>query len=232
MSKLPRTGSRPCSPDTRAAADSCACVGGPEHASLAAVLRSPGARRLERSPDSRARIPTRIALPHVRRTGLLVCGLVIAAQLAVPDRASAGPSDLLHVTSMVLPHLETHAARRAGRGRLLPVPRRLDRLPRRARPAPLVPLYVSFGSLQVLDVHSTRRALVHGHQEANPLLAPIARNRAALLAVKAAATAGTIVGVERLWKANRAAAVATMLALNVGYALVVRANYQRVRANP
>jgi hypothetical protein len=48
-------------------------------------------------------------------------------------------------------------------------PTELVAAPRPQRPA-LVPLYISFGVLQGLDVHSTVRALENGAVEANPLM--------------------------------------------------------------
>jgi len=95
-----------------------------------------------------------------------------------------------------------------------------------ARPAPLVPLYLAFVALQVADVASTRRALEAGGREANPIVRGLANNSAAMLAVKAGATAGTIYLVERLWKKNRTAAVILMTALNGAYAAIVAYNYR------
>ncbi len=60
------------------------------------------------------------------------------------------------------------------------------------RPGALVPLYASFATLQALDVHSTSRALDQGAVEANPMMKGLAGNPTALLAVKAAGTAGII----------------------------------------
>ncbi|HEX7084760.1 MAG TPA: DUF5658 family protein [Vicinamibacterales bacterium] len=98
------------------------------------------------------------------------------------------------------------------------------------RPAPLVPLYVSFVALQGLDLHSTHAALDRGHTEANPVMAPFVRNRGAALAFKAATTGATIFAVERLWKKNhRVAAVVTMVAANAAYALIVSHNYRTAR---
>jgi hypothetical protein len=97
------------------------------------------------------------------------------------------------------------------------------------RPAPLVPLYISFATLQVLDAHSTRRALTRGAVEANPLMKGVAGNSGALLAVKVAGAAATIVAADKISKKNKAAAVAFMVAVNAGMALVVRHNYRAVR---
>jgi hypothetical protein len=94
------------------------------------------------------------------------------------------------------------------------------------RPASLVPLYVSFGVLQVLDSHSTTRALQRGAVEANPVMKGIAGNQTAMVAVKGAGTAGVILVTEKMWKKNRAAAVIFMVASNSAMAWVVQRNYQ------
>jgi hypothetical protein len=96
------------------------------------------------------------------------------------------------------------------------------------RPGALFPLYVSFGTLQVLDTHSTSRAINSGAVEANPMMKGIAGNEAAMLAVKAAGTAGVIFASETLWKKNKTAAVIFMIATNAGMAWVVQNNYRAV----
>jgi hypothetical protein len=94
------------------------------------------------------------------------------------------------------------------------------------RPRPLVPLYISFAALQAMDAHSTMKAVDRGYVETNPLVAASARNGAALVAMKAAVTAAVIVGTERLWRHNRAAAVVAMIAINSAYATIVAHNYR------
>ena len=97
------------------------------------------------------------------------------------------------------------------------------------RPGSLVPLYVSFATLQALDVHSTRRALSRGAEESNPLMKGVAGNSGALLAVKAGGAVGVIFAAEKIWKKNKAAAVAFMVIANVGMVLVVQHNYRAVQ---
>jgi hypothetical protein len=97
------------------------------------------------------------------------------------------------------------------------------------RPAALVPLYASFGALQVLDTHSTSRAISRGGVEANPLMKGFAGNEAGMLAVKAAGTAGVIYVSEKMWKKNKAAAVIFMIATNSAMAWVVQNNYRAGR---
>lgn len=97
--------------------------------------------------------------------------------------------------------------------------------PPRAQRA-LVPLYVSFGTLQALDYHSTQRALSSGAgREANPLVRGLAKSPPALIAAKAAVTAGVIVAGEKLWKKNRVGAVVFVAAMTVGMGAVVVHNY-------
>jgi hypothetical protein len=102
---------------------------------------------------------------------------------------------------------------------------------REERPPVLVPLYLSFIGLQVMDGITTVRAITdHGGRELNPVMRPFAGNQAAILAVKATSAAGTVYAVERLWKRNRVAAVLTMVGINAGYAAVVANNLRAFNA--
>lgn len=93
------------------------------------------------------------------------------------------------------------------------------------RPPALLPLYVTYGALQLLDAHTTTKALQTGAVEANPVVAPFAGNTGALYATKIAATAATVYVGEKLWRRKRFAAVMTMIAVNSAYAVVVHHNY-------
>lgn len=101
--------------------------------------------------------------------------------------------------------------------------------PTARRPRALVPLYVSFASLQGLDAHSTTRALDRGAEETNPLMRSLAEHPVGLLAVKAGATTVVIYAGEKMWKRNRVAAVVFMVAANSAMAWVVQHNYRAVR---
>jgi len=96
----------------------------------------------------------------------------------------------------------------------------------RDRPAPLVPLYVSFAALQALDVHSTLTALDAGGREANPMIRSTLGNPAGLFLLKAGTAAGVVLITERLWRRNRTAAVVMMIALNSAYATMAANNYR------
>lgn len=111
-----------------------------------------------------------------------------------------------------------------------PIASAIDRASRTPqRPRALVPLYVGFTALQVLDARSTMTALGRGAAEANPLMGGVARHPGALLAVKIGAAAGTIVVTEKLRKRNPVAAVALMIGINSAYAIVVAHNYHVAR---
>jgi hypothetical protein len=93
----------------------------------------------------------------------------------------------------------------------------------------LVSLYVSFATLQVLDLHSTLRALDGGAVEGNPLLRGVAHQPAALIGVKALGAASTIWLAHKMSKRNKASAIVVMAAVNSAYAMVVAHNYRAGR---
>lgn len=97
------------------------------------------------------------------------------------------------------------------------------------RPVLLPALYAANIALQGLDAHSTIKALDGGAREANPLMQGVADHRGALLAVKVGAAASTIYFAEKLWRRNRVAAVALMVAVNGVSAAVVAHNYRVAR---
>jgi hypothetical protein len=97
------------------------------------------------------------------------------------------------------------------------------------RPLALSALYGALGSLQALDVYSTKMALAQGAYEANPVMREISENSAAMWAVKAATTAGTIYVAEKLWKKNRVAAVVLLAAVNGATAYAVQTNFRNAR---
>jgi hypothetical protein len=100
---------------------------------------------------------------------------------------------------------------------------------RARRPGALVPLYVSFSTMQVLDTHSTWRALNGGAVEANPLVRGVAQSRIGMLSLKAAGTAGILYASEKMWKKNKAGSIALMIAANSAMGWVVQHNYRVVR---
>ena len=103
-------------------------------------------------------------------------------------------------------------------------------VPAATRPAVLPALYVSLGAMQAWDLYSTSAALKAGAREASPSAAPFANNRGSMLGLKLATTASTIFFTERMWRKNRVAAVAMMVAINAGTAAVSIHNLQNARA--
>ena len=89
-------------------------------------------------------------------------------------------------------------------------------------------LYVSYAALQAFDVWSTKQALSLGGREANPLMQGVVGNTGAMVAMKAAVAVGTIVAAERLWKTNKAAAIAVMVASNSVAAIVAARNARTI----
>ncbi len=92
------------------------------------------------------------------------------------------------------------------------------------RPALLLPLYVSAGALQVMDMVSTSRGLNAGAYETNAAIR--GGNRATTIALKAATTGLGVVIAEKMWKKNKMGAVAAMIVTNVVSAAVVANNYR------
>lgn len=100
--------------------------------------------------------------------------------------------------------------------------------PAATRPSLLPALYVAQGALQALDLHSTLQALAHGGtREGNPLLRGVVGHPSALLAVKVAGVASTILLSEYLWRrGHRRMAVVTLLVVNSLTAVAVAWNYR------
>ena len=93
------------------------------------------------------------------------------------------------------------------------------------RPKLLPALYAVTVLTQVLDAHSTMSALSRGAREMNPVMQGAASSGTTLLAVKMGTAVGTVLIAETLWRRNRVAAVALMVAVNVATAGVAAHNY-------
>jgi len=93
----------------------------------------------------------------------------------------------------------------------------------------MAPFYASTVVLQVLDVRSTLQVIKLGGGEGNPLLKGIVSHPALFMGVKAAMAAASIYAAHKLAKHNKIGAIATMVALNSVYAMVVEHNVQLAR---
>ncbi len=170
---------------------------------------------------------------------LLVATLAIAAVSLLPDVASAQearPDDAVvqrldveldlapaHVT-VVGPAGSLDAAQLPLLARPSPVERQSNR-----SSALLFSLYASTAAVQALDVHSTMTALNQGAVESNPLMEGVVRNKTAFIAMKAGVAAATILATRHMARRNRIAAIATVVAINSAYAMVMRHNYRVAR---
>jgi hypothetical protein len=65
--------------------------------------------------------------------------------------------------------------------------------------------------------------------EANPLVGGLSGRKAAFIALKAGVAFSTIMAARNMSKRNKVAAVATLVAINSAYAMVVRHNYRVAR---
>ncbi|HVW05345.1 MAG TPA: DUF5658 family protein [Vicinamibacterales bacterium] len=93
-------------------------------------------------------------------------------------------------------------------------------------------LYASTFAMQALDVHSTLTAFDAGAVEANPLMTGVTKNRLAFVALKAGIATSTVLAAHNMAKRNKVAAIATLVAMNSAYAMIVQHNYrvaQRLR---
>ena len=112
---------------------------------------------------------------------------------------------------------------------VIPTPAQTLPAPRRSLTLPT--LQVSYAALQVMDVLSTARALNAGLQEGNVAMKGIVGQPMALAAIKGGAAVATILITNRVARKNRAVAIATMLAVNTAYSVVVARNIRAVGQN-
>jgi len=166
---------------------------------------------------------------RARPTSWCLCGsllLLATSEAAAESREPRGLGTLAAHAAAVAASMHASPPTLRGNGNWV---RAVVREERERRPGGLVPLYVSFAALQSLDAHSTLAGVREGHTEANPFMAPVARQPALLIGAKTAAGVGTIVLAERLWRRHRTAAIVLMVAVNLAHAAVVAHNYRQLR---
>jgi hypothetical protein len=93
----------------------------------------------------------------------------------------------------------------------------------------LLPMYMGFAALQMLDAHSTVYAVNRGAVESNPIVRGLANRPPALIAAKMTVAFSTIIAAEHLRRRNKTAAILTMAAMNSAYAAIVVHNYRAGR---
>lgn len=161
---------------------------------------------------------SRLPLPTLIASCLLVAsaGIRLEAQDVTAPAAAVAPAEPA-ATPLLLASM---SALRAD----APAETTVTAAPHHSRHA-ITSLYAGFVAMQALDVHSTLRALDAGHKEANPLMRWATTSPVALVSFKAAATAGTVLVIERVRKKHPMRAVFLMAAVDSAYAFVVAHNY-------
>jgi hypothetical protein len=86
--------------------------------------------------------------------------------------------------------------------------------------------YAVTAIVQGLDAHSTFKAIDAGAVETNPLLTPLANNRPAFVALKAAIAAALIYEGHGTSKQHKIRAVLILGAIDTAYVALARHNYQ------
>ena len=165
-------------------------------------------------PRLAAILLTAVSVAHVAAAPAAAEELVGSATLL-----SVMASDRPAVLQPLFPATSRGAAAAEGTGTIAPDFSRIR------RPKLLPALYAATVLTQVLDAHSTMTALGRGGREVNPLMQGVASNRGALLAVKMGAAVGTVFVAEKLWRRNRVAAIALMVAVNAATAGIAAHNY-------
>jgi Domain of unknown function (DUF5658) len=166
-------------------------------------------------------------LPSIR-TMFFGTALICCASTAFAQVPNSEVYDSLFVTSeiasigqpVVRPTLVTAAAQ-------MPAAPIQPRTEIRQTPRGLMPaLYAGNIALQVMDTHSTFRALDAGMVESNPLMGWTTEHPVAFVSMKAAATATTILVAEKIRKKYPWRAALFMAGVNTAYALIVSHNYR------
>ena len=198
---------------------------GPRLRSLSATARTfnavPYSAPVMTEPPAIARSKARSALPAKRSSATLTT-FVASAAIEPPEFDREEPTlreiaveTLPSTFQLTLPALVSTDQLDHVRPRVIPA----------VRPQSLAPLYVTFAALQAADAITTIKALENpGLREANPLVRPFARSVPGMVILKGASTTVTVMAVEKLWRKNRVAAVATMVGINVAYGIIVSRN--------
>ena len=94
----------------------------------------------------------------------------------------------------------------------------------------LASLQAAMVATQMLDAHSTLRALDAGGVEGNPMMGGLVKNRAAFLGVKAAMGASLVYATQKMGQRNKVAAIAVAAAVNSAFAMIASHNYKVARS--
>ena len=155
--------------------------------------------------------------PSLRRGIRLLLGVCVVSRFVVPPAACAA-ADRSAVDS---PTTDDSAANSSA-------PKSAEAI-KPDRPNALTGLYISFASLQALDIASTMRARSSGGRETNPIMREALGSPARLVGMKAGATAGIIFAGERLRAHHPRAAILMLTAINAVYGVIAIHNYSVAR---
>lgn len=161
---------------------------------------------------------SRRRVPNACRYTCLSLILLGVPMVAVAQESATSPLSVSPIADATLAAASTQTISEVRRGDIDAEPTR----------GVLVPLYVSFASLQALDAYSTIHAMNHGAREMNPMMQGIASRPAALVAVKGGMAASTILIADKLRTRSRTGAIVFMAAVNSLYATVVANNYSTI----
>ena len=101
----------------------------------------------------------------------------------------------------------------------------VDRPKPATRGALFATLEVSYVGLQALDTVGTLWALDNGFVEGNPMMRGVTARPAALVAIKAAATGGTMFLARRIARRHRMTGLVLMAALDAAYSFIAVRNF-------
>ncbi len=94
------------------------------------------------------------------------------------------------------------------------------------RPSPVMQsLYVTTAVVQMLDAHSTLKAVDAGADELNSIVAPLSHHPPAFIALKAGMAAAFIYGGHTMSKHHKVGAIITLGVLNACYLAIAVHNY-------
>jgi Domain of unknown function (DUF5658) len=172
--------------------------------------------------------PMTTILPSIR-TMFFGMALLSSAATAFAQVPAADPYDALFVTREIAASGQPQAIRptMATAAAQIPSAPIQQSAGIRQTPRPLLPaLYAGNIALQVMDTHSTFRALDAGLVESNPVMRWTTAHPVAFVSMKAAATATTILVSEKIRKKYPWRAALFMAGVNSAYALIVSHNYR------
>jgi hypothetical protein len=160
-----------------------------------------------------------------RFVAALAVTLVSAAPMFVSQASAQTPAATSFADAVAASTLSQFAAEQSA----MQLPREMPKAGTWSTPV-LTALQVGTLATQLLDAHSTIKALNAGAVEGNPMMAGLAGNRAAFIGVKAAVGAGLIYATHRMGQRNKMAAIAVAAAANTAFLTIASRNYRLAHA--